>query len=650
MQNQQGELLEEQNEEEDELSEAEEDDSYFAEVVNDNEGTEVFFSQFNLHKSLNRAIAQCNYVKPTPIQSKVIPIALSGKDVCASAVTGSGKTAAFLLPCLERLIYKPSDQACISVLVITPTRELATQIYEVLIKLSNCNKDITSALICGGSKDIKSQEIVLRNHPDVVVCTPGRIIDHLRNSKSIQLNDLAVLVLDEVDRLLELGFQEEIEEILKFCPINRQTLLFSATMTTKVEDLVKLSLKNPIRVKINANNTTIAPRLVQEFIKLREVDEREAYLCALVCRSFNKRVICFFETKVEAHRFYLILKILGYKVNELHGNITQAKRYTALQEFKDQIVDILVATDVAARGLDIPGVKTVINSEMPRLASQYVHRVGRTARAGCSGRSITLVTDSRRKIMKEILKSNELTTKAITEQTLTRTVPSTIIAHYISKIASIEKEIRDYVANEAMEARIDMVSREADKASNMIVYEDDIKNRPARTWFMSEEKKQSIKTSSTENVKNLELQLLEPESHSMDDKENLEKEKNVNGVKRPRSKDEYLMDSKDREKDITKHRMTRIKRRRQNALEFDKEERELIKQKEQGDDNGNGSVVKPVMRAQSWKAEVREKELLKKGLIFDKNESLSSLSLKSKNARNKEGKIIRPHFATGRNN
>ena len=224
-----------QREKEEEEAEAgmdqETEQDYFDTIVDSSEkGTDdiSMFSQLSLSRSLLRAIEAAGYVSPTPVQAKVIPLALAGRDICASAVTGSGKTAAFVLPFLERLLYRPKDQAIIRVLVVTPTRELATQIYDVLQKMSRFT-DITSALICGGKKDIKSQTVTLRQRPDIVVGTPGRIIDHLRNSASVSLEQLDVLVLDEVDRLLDLGFQEELEELVRFCPQSRQTLLFSAT-------------------------------------------------------------------------------------------------------------------------------------------------------------------------------------------------------------------------------------------------------------------------------------------------------------------------------------------------------------------------------------------------------------------------------------
>lgn len=474
---------------------------YFERVIDHNENEDkdsVAFSQLNLSRPLLRAVEAAGYINPTPVQAKVIPIAMSGRDVCASAVTGSGKTAAFVLPFLERLLFRPRDQAAIRVLIVTPTRELATQIHEVLVKLSKFT-DVKSCLICGGKKDVRSQEAELRNLPDVVICTPGRIIDHLRNSHSVNLSDLDVLVLDEVDRLLELGFQEELEELLRFCPQNRQTLLFSATMTAKVEDLVKLSLKRPVRVKTGGGVTTVAPRLVQEFVKLRNAEEREAIMTALVVRNFNTKCICFFETKQEAHRFCAILKLMKIKASELHGDISQVQRYAALTAFREGFVDVMVATDVAARGLDIPGVQTVINSEMPRNASQYVHRVGRTARAGCGGRSITIVSDSRRKIMKDVLKGDgaQLSKNG---QVLSRTVAAAVVSHFVTQIANLEPEIATALKEEKALAKLALAEQELQRAENMLLHEDEINARPARTWFMTETEKKNLKKRSREQI------------------------------------------------------------------------------------------------------------------------------------------------------
>ena len=486
-----------------------EEQEFFEAVVNETEEREdVMFSQLNLSRSLLRGVEAAGYVTPTPIQTQVIPLALAGRDICASAVTGSGKTAAFVLPFLERLLFRPRDQAAIRVLVITPTRELATQINNVLEKLSR-HTDVTFALICGGKKDTRSQEVTLRNRPDIVICTPGRFLDHLRNSQSVSVDSLDVLVLDEVDRLLELGFQEDLEELLKYCPRKRQTLLFSATMTPKVcisfviarcvtaqylnfciwkynfvhisfykvEDLAKLSLMRPIRVKVNTSATQIAPRLIQEFVKVKQVEEKEAMVLSVLSRGYGNRTIVFFEMKKDAHRFVTILKLCGLRACELHGDISQTLRYLALQQFTEGHVDIMVATDVAARGLDIPGVRTVINSDMPRNVSTYIHRVGRTARAGSGGRSITFVTDERRKIMKEVLKGEGAVLGAESGQVLSRNISQAIISKFVSKISGMEPGIRQTFMEEKKNAHIEKVSSELEKAENLISFQEQIKSR-----------------------------------------------------------------------------------------------------------------------------------------------------------------------------
>lgn len=560
---------------------AETEASYFDSVVDSvDSGPDshcAMFSQMNLSRPLLRAIELSGYVNATPIQAKVIPLAMTGRDICASAATGSGKTAAFVLPFLERLLYRPKDQATIRVLVVTPTRELATQIYDVLMKLSQFT-DVTSCIICGGKKDIKSQEVTLRNRPDVVVCTPGRVIDHLRNSHSVSISDLDVLVLDEVDRLLELGFQEELEELLKHCPENRQTLLFSATMTAKVEDLVKLSLKKPIRVKTESGGiSTVAPRLVQEFVKLRNVDEREALLATLVVRSFHVKTICFFETKHEAHRFCALLKLMNIKACELHGDITQVQRYASLQSFRDGKVDVMVCTDVAARGLDIPNVQTVINSEMPRSSSQYIHRVGRTARAGCGGRAITLVSDSRRKVMKEVLKGGEGSslTSSASAQVLSRTIPPAVVGHFIEKIAEVEGKMSALFAEERANAKFDQAQEEADRAANLLMHEDEIASRPARTWYMTETQKKELKQRSVDNTKGTDGVV----AKSADDEDHRPKKlswkqeqaellKNMSETERLqhfRDTGDYRLSDDDYAKSAN-HRMSRVKRRRLEAL------------------------------------------------------------------------------------
>ena len=273
--------------------------------------------------------------------------------------------------------------------------------------------------------------------------------------------------------MLDLGFREELEEILKYCPFNRQTMLFSATMTSGVDDLAKLSLKKPIRIKTQGDATTVAPKLIQEFVRVRKEEDREAMLASLICRNFNKRVLTFFETKKDAHRFYVLMTILEptLSICELHGDMTQPQRESALQRFIRGDCEVMFATDVAARGLDISSIQIVINAEMPRSTSTYVHRVGRTARAGKHGRSVTLVSDARRKVMKDLLKTDAAGvggTNGI--GVLSRTIPVAIITHFISKIAAIEGKISDYLQDEHVNSQTDTAFREVERAENLVNY------------------------------------------------------------------------------------------------------------------------------------------------------------------------------------
>ncbi|CAB1113976.1 unnamed protein product [Ectocarpus sp. CCAP 1310/34] len=447
----------------------------------------VPFQQLNISRPLLRAVEAMGYVTPTSVQQRAVPFALAGRDVCASATTGSGKTAAFLLPILERLLYRPKKVAVTRVMIITPTRELGVQIHSMCRSLSQFT-DIASALVVGGNKNLKAQEAELRARPDIVICTPGRMVDHLTNSASVHMDDVEILVLDEADRLLELGFQEEVAELVKSCPIGRQTLLFSATMNTKVDDLASLALNKPVRVKASPMNS--APqRLVQEFVRIRQSREqdREAILLSLLTRTFKTKTIVFFDTKSLAHRLNIVLGIAGIRAAELHGNLAMTQRLEALDRFKSGDVTVLVATDLAARGLDITGVHTVINFEMPRSADSYIHRVGRTARAGCGGRSVTLIGESRRIVMKDVLK-----TQGEGVEIKSRAVPQSAIDHFRSKIEGMEASVKAILTEEKVEKEERCAMMEADRAVNLVEHQKEIHARPARQWIVSQQRKTEL--------------------------------------------------------------------------------------------------------------------------------------------------------------
>ncbi|KAG6857580.1 hypothetical protein H0H87_000179 [Tephrocybe sp. NHM501043] len=406
------------------------------------------FLTMNLSRPILKAITTLGFTKPTPIQAATIPVALLGKDIVGNAVTGSGKTAAFIIPILERLLYreKGKNAAATRCVILVPTRELAVQCFDVGMKLAT-HTDIRLCLVVGGLS-VKSQEVALRSRPDVVIATPGRLIDHIHNSPSFTLETLDVLVLDEADRMLSDGFADELAEIVKSCPPSRQTMLFSATMTDSVDELVKMSLNKPVRLFVDPKRST-ARGLVQEFVRVRagKESERSALLVALCKRTFKSNVIVFLRSKQIAHQMRIVFSLLGMKCEELHGDLSQDQRLRALQLFRDSSVDYLMATDLASRGLDIKGVETVINYDMPGQLAQYLHRVGRTARAGKKGRSVTLVGEADRKMLKAAIKHG------------------------------------------AGEDQLRKAEMELKKGENMIEHEAEIYSRPARTWFQTGKEK-----------------------------------------------------------------------------------------------------------------------------------------------------------------
>ncbi|KAJ9585565.1 hypothetical protein L9F63_002641, partial [Diploptera punctata] len=426
------------------------------------------FYQMNLSRPLLKAIASMNFVHPTPIQAATIPVALLGRDVCGCAATGTGKTAAYMLPILERLLYRPAgEDVTTRVLVLVPTRELGVQVYQVTRQLSQFT-NIETGLIVGGL-DVKRQEAVLRKSPDVVIATPGRLIDHLKNTLSFSLDSIEVLVLDEADRMLDEYFAEQMKEIVKSCARTRQTMLFSATMTEEVEDLAAVSLNKPVKVFVDSNRV-VAFNLRQEFIRIRSDREgdREAILAALVCRTFRDHTMVFVQTKKQAHRIHILLGLLAVKVGELHGNLTQPQRLEALRRFKDEELDVLVATDVAARGLDIPNHQSVINFVMPPTVQHYIHRVGRTARAGRAGISVSLAGEGERKIVKDVVKKANNPVKM-------RIIPTDIIEKYKSRVLALEEKIKDILQEEWEERALAKAENQANRAENILKGQTDLR-------------------------------------------------------------------------------------------------------------------------------------------------------------------------------
>uniref|UniRef100_J3NDF4 RNA helicase n=1 Tax=Oryza brachyantha TaxID=4533 RepID=J3NDF4_ORYBR len=496
------------------------------------------FLELNLSRPLLRACEALGYQKPTPIQAACIPLALTGRDICGSAITGSGKTAAFSLPVLERLLFRPKRVPAIRVLILTPTRELAAQVHSMIEKLAQFT-DIRCCLIVGGLST-KVQEVALRSMPDIVVATPGRIIDHLRNSLSVGLEDLAILILDEADRLLELGFSAEIQELIRMCPRRRQTMLFSATMTEEINELVTLSLNKPVRLEADPSLKRPAT-LTEEVVRIRRAREanQEAVLLALCLKTFKDKVIIFSGTKHSAHRLKIIFGLSGMKAAELHGNLTQAQRLEALELFKKQEVDFLIATDVAARGIDIVGVRTVINFSCPRDVRTYLHRVGRTARAGREGYAVTFVTDDDRSLLKAIAKKAG-------SQLKSRIVAEKPVAECGKLIEQLEDQISTIIQEEREERILRKAEMEATKAENMIAHKDEIYSRPKRTWFATEKEKKFLAKAAKESTSQGKsnsgvISAQQAEDLRLKEKRRREREKNLPRKKRRRLEAEREM-------------------------------------------------------------------------------------------------------------
>lgn len=473
---------------EDEVETARKNAFFSADPTADKTDHPTTFVSMNLSRPLLRALSSLGFNAPTPIQSRAVPLALLGRDILGSAVTGSGKTAAFMIPILERLQYRDRGKggAACRVLVLCPTRELAVQCEQVGKALAERGGlDVRFALLVGGLS-LNAQAHALRTLPDILIATPGRLIDHLTNTPSFTLGALDILVIDEADRMLEAGFTDELEEIVRQCPRGRQTMLFSATMTDSVDELVKLSLDKPVRVFVDKERNTAAG-LTQEFVRVRSEEMRSPALLTLCKRTVHEKAIIFFRSKALAHQMRVVFGLCGLVAAELHGNLTQEQRLVALNDFKAGRVDYLLATDLASRGLDIKGVETVINYDMPGQLAQYVHRVGRTARAGRKGRSISLVGEPDRKMLKAVMKRSEK------DQIRHRIIPPEAVQAMAKKLDELKEEISAVLAEEREEKLLRQADMELRKGQNMVEHHDEIFSRPARTWFQSEKEKAAAK-------------------------------------------------------------------------------------------------------------------------------------------------------------
>lgn len=350
--------------------------------------TLTLFSELGLDRTSMKSIEKMGFEEASPIQAQTIPLALEGKDIIGQAQTGTGKTAAFGIPLMEKIDIKDEN---IQGIVIAPTRELAIQVSEELFKLGYGKR--ARVLAVYGGQDIDRQIRALKKKPHIIVGTPGRLLDHIKR-KNIRLENVHTVVLDEADEMLNMGFIEDIESILSTVPDERQTLLFSATMPDPIRKIAETFMQNPTLVKIKAKEMTVS-RIEQYYIDLRE-NEKFDTLARLLDIQTPELAIVFGRTKRRVDELASALNIRGYMAEGIHGDLSQAKRLSVLKKFKEGSIDVLVATDVAARGLDISGVTHVYNFDIPQDPESYVHRIGRTGRAGKHGVAITFVTPRER--------------------------------------------------------------------------------------------------------------------------------------------------------------------------------------------------------------------------------------------------------------
>lgn len=368
----------------------------------------ITFADFGLDPLIQKAVAEQGYINPTPIQAQSIPHVLAGSDLMGAAQTGTGKTAAFVLPIIQKILRHASNSASparhpIRALVLTPTRELAVQVADNAASYSK-HTDLRTAVVYGGV-DMKEQVQVLRNGVEILIATPGRLLDHI-GSKVANLSQVELLVLDEADRMLDMGFLPDLQRIINLIPVQRQTLLFSATFSPEIKKLAQSYLRSPVTVEVARQNA--AADTVKQVVHLvSSMDKQRAIVKVLENRTrqgLSRQCIIFTNSRVGCAKLARALERDGIKAGAIHGDKSQGERTLTLEAFKSGEIEALVATDVAARGLDIPDMPCVINHELPFNAEDFIHRIGRTGRAGSKGDAIALVDESEKRLLDDIEK------------------------------------------------------------------------------------------------------------------------------------------------------------------------------------------------------------------------------------------------------
>jgi ATP-dependent RNA helicase DeaD len=401
------------------------------------------FTELGLSENLLKALNDMNFVKPSSIQKEAIPQVLAGNDIIAKAPTGSGKTAAFAVPIIEKLDLNPESKN-IQAIVLSPTRELAIQVHKEFEKLTKYYENISVVSIYGG-QNIEKQFSALKKKPQIIVATPGRLMDHLRRG-SIKLDLVHTVVLDEADEMLDMGFREDIYTILEETPVNRQTILFSATMAKDILAIATKFQKSPNIVDVT-DNLLNTPDIEQQYFEVSEHDKIELIARLLNLHNINLALV-FCNTKSNVDKVVENLKSKGFASEGMHGDMNQAQREKVMRGFRSGIVKILVATDVAGRGIDVKNVEAVFNYDLPRDDEDYIHRIGRTGRAGTSGISFTFISKSQASRLKRIERANGMQIHKTSIPTFEE-IQNASVSSFKDKIKSIinDEDLTQYKAN-----------------------------------------------------------------------------------------------------------------------------------------------------------------------------------------------------------
>ena len=406
------------------------DDTVAPNVTLDAPPATITFADFGLDPKIQKAVLEQGYTTPTPIQAQSIPHVLAGSDLMGAAQTGTGKTAAFVLPIIQKILRHASGSASparhpIRALVLTPTRELAVQVAENAANYSK-HTDLRAAVVYGGV-DMKEQVAILRNGVEILIATPGRLLDHI-GSKVANLSQVEILVLDEADRMLDMGFLPDLQRIINLIPAQRQTLLFSATFSPEIKKLAQSYLRTPVTVEVARQNAA-ADTVKQVIHMVASADKQRAIVKVLEARTrqgLSRQCIIFTNSRLGCAKLSRALERDGIKAGAIHGDKSQCERTPTLDAFNSGAIEALVATDVAARGLDIPDMPCVINHELPYNAEDFIHRIGRTGRAGSTGDAIALVDASEKRLLDDIekLMKRKLDIKPLPEGAPSQSRPS----------------------------------------------------------------------------------------------------------------------------------------------------------------------------------------------------------------------------------